>query len=366
MTRGLLIGDPRARRTLGLRAAFERHGIAPFDVLEWHAALERPEAVADERRAWVKLDPPDDDPLAQRRLVELGARLLGVAARADTAPGELCDQHLWAAGLAAFLTALEAADTAQRVRWLNPPADIRTMLDKLECQRVLAAHGVATPALLGAVGSYAELVARADAAGCNRAFVKPRFGSSAAGVVAWQRASRGRELAIANCALAPNGRLINVLAPRRLHGSAAIAPLVDALAAQSLYAERWVPKPRVPAVRDTCFDARVVAFRGVARQRVARTARAPLTNLNLGNRRAALEACLDAERMQRLEVAVAHAARAFPASASIGFDVIPCGAADVFVEANAFGDLLPRLEWLGNGTWDDQALLLGAAERAAA
>jgi glutathione synthase/RimK-type ligase-like ATP-grasp enzyme len=365
MRPGLLIGDPSARRTLGLRAAFERRGLAPFEVMDWSTALSRPDAVADDRRDWVKLDPPDDDAKAQRRLVEDGGRRLDRRPSPRSSPEELCDQSLWAAGLTAFLDALEAADPGRRVRWFNPPGDIRRMLDKLACQRILAAHGVPVPPLVGEIGGYEELRARTAAAGCTRAFVKPRYGASAAGIVAWQCGADGRELAISHCALDPAGRLINRLDAQRYRGAAAIAPLIDALARQSLYVERWMPKPRVPVRTDACFDVRVVAFRGVAHQRVARTSRSPLTNLNLGNRRVALDDCLDAARTRRLEDAVGRAATAFPASTSIGFDVIPRHDHDVFVEANAFGDLLPGLAWQGRGTWDDQAQWLDRRSLAA-
>lgn len=152
-------------------------------------------------------------------------------------------------------------------------------------------------------------------------------------------------------------RLYNSLRVRRYVGAEDIAPLVDALAAQGSYAERWIPKPRAPGMADAGWDLRVVACGGEARQRVARISRGAMTNLHLGNRRADPAGWLAAEQVDELEAHVRQAARAFGGSGSIGFDVLVSGARSFVLEANAFGDLLPDLRWRGCDAWDDQVRL---------
>jgi hypothetical protein len=151
--------------------------------------------------------------------------------------------------------------------------------------------------------------------------------------------------------------VFNSLRPRRYTAARDIARLVDTLAAQGAYLERWIPKPRAPDALGGHYDLRVVALDGQARQRVARVSRRPLTNLHLGNRRGTLEAWLDTDSMQALEAATKRAASVFPRSRMIGFDLILRDRRSWLLEANAFGDLLPNLLWQGRGTYDDQAAL---------
>jgi hypothetical protein len=161
------------------------------------------------------------------------------------------------------------------------------------------------------------------------------------------------------------GVIYNHLRITRYTERGAIAALVDALALQGAYAERWVPKPPVPGDRGACYDFRVVASGGKARQRIARISRSPLTNLHLGNGRSRPH-WLGSSEIEALEEAVERAAAAFPGSRSIGFDVCLLGREAFILEANAFGDLLPGLRHPdaadGLTTYEDQARLVSAGE----
>jgi hypothetical protein len=106
----------------------------------------------------------------------------------------------------------------------------------------------------------------------------------------------------------------------------------------------------------------VVASCGKARQRIARLSRSPMTNLHLGNRRAAPEWLSDSQSLA-LEHSISRAASAFPDSRCIGFDVSLRDRSLCIFEANAFGDLLPALQYEGATTYDDQARLVSADER---
>ena len=107
-----------------------------------------------------------------------------------------------------------------------------------------------------------------------------------------------------------------------------------------------------------------MSFAGAPRQRVARIASQPMTNLHLGNRRGIADELLDPAAMQRIEHCVRRAASIFPNAISIGFDVIPGGERARVLEANAFGDLLPELYWQGMSAYDDQAAWLADQARA--
>jgi glutathione synthase/RimK-type ligase-like ATP-grasp enzyme len=359
----VLVGHPDHRRTQLLQAALRRLGLAPARVVDYATLLDDPSRFADAIAGSrvVKLDSPGESAALHNALVHRGWVCGGGhgAAPAPLAHGELAHQHLWYAGFADLLQVLHRV--AGDVRWLNPPDDILRMCDKWRCQEAFFAAGVAIPALLGGIDDYETLRLLAKDNDCDRIFVKARFGSSAAGVLAYRRHRDGREVAYASTELikdAKSPRLFNTLVPQRYTDSRDIAALIDSLAAQGAYAERWIAKPRATGSPGHHFDLRVVAFDGVPRQRVARIADRPMTNLHLGNRRGDPMTMLDATTTTTVEDCVRKAAAVFPGSTMIGFDLIPGRGTCRVLEGNAFGDLLPNLQWLGADAYDDQAVWL--------
>jgi hypothetical protein len=362
----VVLGVAAGKRARGLQAARARLGLAPALIVEWRdwlavpqrldEALDQALQVPPDTRCRLKIEPPGDDPQAHAQLLRLGCEQLG---RPDCGPpehGELRATDAWFAGFAAALQRLQAQlDAWPGLHVLNPPRDILAMTDKLHCQRHLQAHGVPTPLLLGTVGGYDEFVALLDrlhgAGRACRAFLKARYGSSAAGVVAYRRNGRGQEQATTSARLVagPGGpRLFNVKQPRSYHRGADIRQVADGVAAQGAYAELWVPKPRSGPGH---YDLRVLTLGARAAHRVARIGRRTLTNLHLDSQRADPAELLGPQDQQLLEATAEQAARAFAASHIIGFDlVVQRGCARV-LEANAFGDLLPGLLWQGRDTY---------------
>ncbi|ALN63630.1 calU3 [Lysobacter antibioticus] len=357
----LLFGPHDSRRVRGLQQALRERGLPAAEVVDYQSLLSAPEraaeAIAGRRGAMVKLESPGEAPALHAALIERGWHRLGAPCPAPQPleHGELAYQQYWYAGFADLLRSLPA-----EAAYLNPPDDIACMSDKLACQQRLIAAGIEVPPLLGPVEGYEALRERLRDCACDQVFVKARYGSSGAGVLAYRRNRVGREIAYGSAELVESdgrARVFNSLRPRRYTATGEIARLVDTLAAQGAYLERWIPKPRAPDALGGHYDLRVVALDGQARQRVARVSRRPLTNLHLGNRRGALEAWLDTDSMQALEAATKRAASVFPRSRMIGFDLILRDRRSWLLEANAFGDLLPNLLWQGRGTYDDQAAL---------
>jgi hypothetical protein len=358
----ILIGQPEQRRAQLLQRALHARDLAPATIIDWSELLRAPEDVAarlrDVPERPVKLDSPGESASLHDALIRHGLQRLGKSGSPppSLAHGELAHQHLWFAGFADVLRRLNTA--APNVRWLNTPSDILRMCDKRACQEALIAADIDIPHLLGPIDGYAQLRDRLRTEGLDRIFVKARYGSSAAGVVAYRQHRDGREVAYSSAEIVrENGtiRLFNSLAPKRYTANDDIAALVDAISMQGAYAEDWIPKPRAAAHGRTHFDLRVMSFAGAPRQRVARIASQPMTNLHLGNRRGAAEELLDPEKIQRIETCVRRAATAFPGATTIGFDLIPCSENVRVLEANAFGDLLPELYWQSMSTYDDQA-----------
>ncbi|NOT89114.1 MAG: STM4014 family protein [Lysobacter sp.] len=355
-----MVGQPDHRRTHLLQAALKRRGLAPARIVDYTTLLDEPQRFADavSGSVVVKLDSPGESAALHDALLHRGWIRNGEQGPPPKplAHAELANQHLWYAGFAGLLQTLHRV--AGDARWLNPPGDILRMCDKWRCQQDLIAAGVVAPPLLGLIDGYDALRRLSEQHDCDRIFVKARYGSSAAGVLAYRHHRDGREVAYASTSIiegAKDPHLFNTLAPKRYTDRRSIAALIDALAIQGAYVERWIAKPRAPGHAGHHFDLRVVAFEGEPRQRVARIADRPMTNLHLGNRRGDPQALLDATETSVIEDRVRKAAAVFAKSAMIGFDLIPGREACHVLEANAFGDLLPGLRWHGADAYDDQA-----------
>lgn len=358
----VLIGQPGShpsgqRRTQRLREALSRRQLPTPRVFDYMTLLSAPDVVLDAAQGAiaVKLDSPGAGDEVHDAFVRRGASLVDGARASPRGHGELVDAHLRFHGFADLLQSMASA--LPTVRWLNAPGDILRMCDKWRCQQALQATGAQTPAMLGLIEGYAHLQSMLDAGGHDRVFVKARYGSSAAGVVAYRRHRDGRAVACTTVGIRQAGdrtRLFNQLQLQRYTRTGEIAALVDALATQGAYAEAWVAKPRASNDPARHFDLRVIACNGEARQRVARLSSGPMTNLHLGNQRADLQHLLDDDAGVRIERAVAQASTAFPHSRCIGFDLIPLRDRCVFLEANAFGDDLQDVTWQGRDACDDQ------------
>ena len=353
----VLLATGGSKRVRLLQAARAQLDLPAARVVEWRDWLAQPDVLdaALDDTCLVKIEPPGDDPVAHLRLLRDGCRLLDRPPVRAPEHGELLAMDAWFAGFAAAMELLsERLAGLPRARLVNAPAEIRLMTDKLACQSHLAEHGVRTPALLGRVDGYEHLRSLLEGHDLDRVYLKPRYGSSASGVVAYRRNRDGRQQATTSASIVRAGgeiRLFNVKRIARHEKTADIAALVDALASQELYAEAWLDKPRCG---DGHYDLRVVAIAGRPAHRVARMGARMMTNLHLDNQRGDVATLLNADDMAALEMAVGRAALAFPGSGVAGYDlVVRRGQAHV-LEANAFGDLLPGLLWRGRDTYAAQ------------
>jgi glutathione synthase/RimK-type ligase-like ATP-grasp enzyme len=362
----LALGVIGGKRMRGLQEAARRQGNIALQCIDYAEALRNPAAFHALAASGIplKIDSPGDDPWVQHQLSLQGwqrdadlseqGRLTQAATRAaphnpvppaPVAAGEFMPTRNWYAGFAQFLRAVPATAAP-----LTPVEDILLMTDKLNCQYHLAAHGVAIPRLLGPIAGHVHLLDLLDAAGLDRAFIKPRFGSSASGVVAYRRNRRGDELAVTTVH-SSGGRRFNSKRMQRYTDSHEIAALIDALAADDAYAEAWIPKPRTAG---GSYDFRVVMLDGQAQHRIARVNDAPMTNLHLDAQRAQVEDLLDEAGLGALLDGAHAAAQAFPRARLAGLDMLVRGRRAWVLEANAFGDLLPRLNWQGRDTYAAQ------------
>lgn len=359
-----MLAPAASRRVALMQAALAEAGCQRAAVLDYHDLLAAPERLAEYLAAHpdvlIKLESPGENPQLEWALMRRGWQLAGCPGEppAPLQHGEFARRRLWYQGFAALLQTLEKAVALMRPNWLNPPAEILAMGDKLACRARLAAAGINQPEALGQteVQGFDELLARSRAAGIDRVFLKARYGSSAAGVLACRFHRDGR-LQVESATRLVDGRLLNCLRPQRLTDVKAARALIDALCQEPTYAERWIAKPRAGAFGQ--FDLRLVMLCGEPRQRIARISTGALTNLHLGNQRADAAQLLDEAGMQQLEHTGRQVAQALAPSRLMGIDMIVGKTRVDVLEVNAFGDLLLGVAHAGRLTYQEQARMFG-------
>ena len=381
-TRWLLIGNPENRRLRFFRRALEERGLgAPsilsYETLLWDIpSLGEPAMAAlasmNTDRIAIRIDSPGENRAVEHALIRLG---YGDSPRDPPQPahglGEIADLRYWYRGFRQLLMQLKSIATmaskqGMKVEFMNSPDDIALMFDKQRSHAHLLRQAANVIPALPGMASHRILRRYMLEQRCHRVFVKSRYGSSASGVVAYEVHPDGkRECASTSVELVSRGgetRLYNSLKAHRYYRPEEIAQLLDALFAQDVHIERWLPKSRTGGL---AYDLRVMAIGGRPAHSVVRKSATPLTNLHLGNRRGHLqELGWDKEQTEQMERRVTETAAAFPNSHYIGIDLLlPRGGKDPrVIEVNAFGDLLPGILFQGRDSygleidrWSDRA-----------
>jgi glutathione synthase/RimK-type ligase-like ATP-grasp enzyme len=373
--RWLLLSNPENRRAQFFREALTRAGHPPAEEIAWLDFLRDPLAFAAKLRPGllVRIESPGENFAVWRLLAAWGADAAEEASVPLRVSREAAlqlepDHGRIRLGEQVYLGFREALGHLERaaaevpgLRFLNHPADIAVLFDKLACQERLEAAGAPSPPSLGLVDGYDALRAAMDARAWRRVFIKPTRASSASGVVAYQLGPSGQELAITSAEMArgPSGelRLYNSLRIRRYERPADVRALIDALASERLMVQRWIPKAGLDG---RTFDLRLVAIGERARHFVVRCSQGPLTNLHLGNARgdpAAFLARVDPAVWEAIRADAVRARQACaPRSLCAGIDLaLETGwRRHCILEANAFGDLLPNILDAGQDTYSAQ------------
>ncbi len=230
------------------------------------------------------------------------------------------------------------------VHFLNAPAAIFQTLDKKLCKKRLSDERIpATPMLDFAGTHFEELTEFMCAERLSQIFIKPNFGSGAAGILALRRHPRTGRLIAYTTIAEQNGEYVNTKRLHMLTDHAAAARMADFLLQRDPIIERWIPKD---SIGGHSYDLRVVyQFGQIAMIQVRGARRGAVTNLHLNNfpiEAAALK--LSGEELQRIEQLCERAIALFPALRSVGFDILieKNTRKPYIIEMNAQGDLMYR------------------------
>ncbi len=337
--RFVVVGNPENRRVSFFEDAARSQG-HDCRVLAWMDVLA--DGLPDDLRgdSILRIESPGENWAVERALIRRGRSLRGADPDAWDSTEDRGRIRAIGDAFAGFRDVLESFPST--IHYLNNPAAVCAMFDKVETRRRLAKRALPVPASFGMLRTFDALVQALRSAGASRAFVKPRHGSSASGVIALSMLG-DRVVATTSIELAGD-RLYNSLRVRRYNRLDDVRTIVDLLGAEDeLVVEEWIPKA---SAQGGTFDLRLVCIDGECGHRVMRLSRSPMTNLHLGNARgdlAALRATMGGAVWEKTERLALDAAAAFDDALYAGVDlgVTPGFGHLVVFEVNAFGDLLP-------------------------
>lgn len=357
----VILGNPENRRVRLFSEAALRTGHSVREV-RWEDFLSDPAALGELKGSVLRIESSGENFEVERLLLSRGSSASG--ARGDfLSPdqlrslafenGRILPSQQWYLGWKDALEQLAGLIAhAESCRVMNAPEEIIRLFDKAACHDVLAAKGVRTPALVSHPRSFDELMEDMRSASARRVFLKPCHSSSASGIVALEMGPT--KMQAFTTVERVQDTLYNSLRIHRHADSRDIRNLVDAICRHRCIAERWLPKAGFQGMR---LDLRMLVVAGRASHAVLRQSAGPITNLHLGNRRGDLDAFREriGERAWSEARSICEAAAAaFPHAFYVGVDLLVSPSFQKFAvaEVNAFGDLLPRLEYEGLSTYE--------------
>tara|TARA_R110002073_G_scaffold208011_2_gene368281 strand:- start:13835 stop:15043 length:1209 start_codon:yes stop_codon:yes gene_type:complete len=355
--RFVIIGNPENRRVTMFQEELAERSLPPAIEIAYRDMLDNPEVLDDlpDQPLWIRQESAGEDAQVHRQLLDRGfaqARAMGAASASpdelDRNPirhGEIrCPRQVHLG----FLTMLEdiEARAKQNSNWrlLSPTASVAELFDKRETSKRWRSMGIGTPECLDDVTSFDDLRERALAKGWRSVFVKVSCASSASGLAIYRP---GDTDSIMTTIEHTRDGWYNSLKLRRYNGSR-VREILEMLIGEGAQVEGTAPKARLSGAH---FDLRVVAIAGKPVFTVIRQSRHPITNLHLGGWRGDWQELLEklsAESLSRIDASCARVAEATGCH-SVGIDVLvePDWQTHRIIEANAFGDLLPRLKRRG-------------------
>ncbi len=370
----LVVANPESPRVALFQSALAQFDLLPAQLVTYEALLSSCHTLDEctDPETWVRFEAPERNFRVVRSLIVAGAESLPdgphqhiSASQAQKLPddlGRIYYPRQWYLG---WQKRLQEWNTQIQGQSLNHPDDIITMFDKPRCQSILEQDGIPIPPQIFGdhpIQNIEQLRDRMDQQNCERVFVKLAHGSSASGVIAFERRGNAERAITSVERVLENNKLkfYNSRKIRQYRNPHEIADIINFVIGENAQIETWIPKARLEGRE---FDLRIVVIGGKARQGVIRVGNSPMTNLHLGNDRRPITDLpkqivpeIWAEMMQTCEQATA----CFPRSFYCGIDLLiaPNFRDHYILEMNAFGDLLQTITWQGQTTYETEIEML--------
>lgn len=240
-----------------------------------------------------------------------------------------------------YILKLKYLSCLNDVNYLNYPKDIIATLDKVVCKKILIDNNIlTTPMILEDLNDVYELRRMVRESKNYNLFIKPKYGSGAAGVIAYKYNPRlNKEIIYTSIVMNEDKQLINTKKIRRIDNALEIENIINNIAKQDLIVEKWIPKSKYEGIS---YDLRVVYQYGKIDFIIARGSKCPITNLHLNN------CAIDFNKLsinkniyEKIKKLCNDVAKCFPKLNSLGIDMLitPKGEPMV-IEVNGQGDLI--------------------------
>lgn len=345
-----LIASPNDKRTHGFCAALETAGQQKPCICSWAETANDPMKVAQTLNHcdFLRMESPGND-------TNSWSAILSVIGKSQ-------DPQSWHPGKDRFISLKLIVDSILKFipnscRWMNHPNDLITMTDKLVCRNLFDMANIPqAPAILSPNDS-STLRQMLIEKRWNSVFIKPRWGSSGAGIIAfrWREKNNIREeIAITTLSGNPNSPYLTKQ-QNRITDRDQISSFLDLILSDGAIVEKWIPKI---CYKSGPCDVRIVIIDGMPCHKIVRMGSGPITNLHLNAQRVLVEDLFSGSHSQQianLHRLSCQAASLFPDSLYAGVDLIIDQSWKIMIgEINGWGDLLPGIEYLGKDTFSQE------------
>lgn len=259
---------------------------------------------------------------------------------------------------------LKRFSSNKEISFLNDPAGILEVLDKVKCKEKLMENHIPTTKMIGFnISSIEELKQIMSEKKAASVFIKPAYGSGAAGVMAYSFMPRTGKQVLYTSGCLESGRFINTKTLHKLEEGGEIESLLNKVCSMPNIVEYWYPKAEFQGSK---YDLRIVYQFGKMEFAVARQSRGPITNLHLNNQALSVSHLhLSEQKWEEIETLCLRAMKLFPSLSVAGIDIMleKNSLKPLIIEINGQGDLLYQDIFHDNVIYKNQILYMYDYER---
>jgi len=234
---------------------------------------------------------------------------------------------------------LNKVQSINNTKFLNSPDQILRVMDKQALKHTVENAGIRTAQSFPGINSISDLRENKQ---LNSVFIKPRFGSGAAGVVAYRRNLKTGDEIIYTTVRYSNMQFYNNSKLRTVRDKYELETIVNYILQIGALVETWIPKA---SHAGKTYDLRIVWQFDKIEYAVARLSSGTITNLHLGGRSVDMaELGLSRETLHEIEVLCGNTMAQFPGLNSAGLDILleKGSLKPYIIEVNGQGDLLHK------------------------
>ncbi len=348
------LGATSGQRTDAFQAALKSLKLPEAHVISYYDFNQNPKVLEGllTPKSWLKFDSPEGD---KRALMTLAC--IGESYAEDNHYPVLSQEKLayqldhegYLGNPAQFYFGLKSIwqDICQKASFAGTKLsanaeDMALAFDKSDCNHYLKKATLPVAARLNSdhISCFDDLISLLKSQKTYRVFIKMRYGSSAAGMIALALHSNGQMLAYTTALLDDKNDIRITLKIQKLKQLAKIKQLINKLIPYGLHIEKWLPKS---TMHGHICDFRVITVNKEPTFQTMRMSKHTMTNLHLGGQRMQPDQFLPHIPEQLWADALEtcrKVANLFPSSHILGIDLalLSHWRKHAIIEVNAFGD----------------------------